>query len=83
MAVTGVHTLLYSSESEALQDVLRDVFGLTFMCDDLAGTMAELAGKGIVFSGDPEDQRWGTSVTMVLPGKVDVMLYEPRHPSPT
>jgi predicted enzyme related to lactoylglutathione lyase len=29
MAITGVHTLLYSSEPEALRAVLRDVFGWT------------------------------------------------------
>lgn len=27
MAITGVHTLLYSSEPEALRELLRDVFG--------------------------------------------------------
>lgn len=27
MAIHGVHTLLYSSEPEALREVLRDVFG--------------------------------------------------------
>jgi catechol 2,3-dioxygenase-like lactoylglutathione lyase family enzyme len=52
---------------------------LTFMCDDLEATMAELAAKGVQFDGEPENQGFGTVVTMVLPGQVRVLLYQPRH----
>ena len=52
---------------------------LSLMCDDLDSTMADLSGKGIGFKGEPHDERWGRVTTMVLPGGVDVMLYEPRH----
>ena len=54
---------------------------LTLMCDDLATTMAELGDRGIEFSGEPADEGWGIVVTMVLPGNVEVLLYEPRHPT--
>jgi hypothetical protein len=54
---------------------------LTLMCDDLDATVAELRGKGIEFRGEPEDQGFGIVMTMVLPGGVDVLLYEPRHPT--
>jgi len=112
MAITGMHTLLYSSEPEALRAVLADVFGwdhvddgqdagwlifktppaemgvhpgekpghqISFMCDDLDATMAELGNKGVRFKDDPTDEGWGIVVTMVLPGDVEVMLYQPRH----
>ena len=52
---------------------------VTLMCDDLSATMAELASKGVVFDGEPEDQGFGTVATMVLPGDVRMLLYEPRH----
>jgi catechol 2,3-dioxygenase-like lactoylglutathione lyase family enzyme len=54
---------------------------LTFMCDDIEGTMAELRAKGVSFKGDPEPSSFGVLATMVLPGGVEVMLYEPRHPT--
>ena len=54
---------------------------ISFMCDDVHATIAELSSKGIVFEGEPQDQRWGSTVTMVLPGDVKVLLYEPRHPT--
>jgi catechol 2,3-dioxygenase-like lactoylglutathione lyase family enzyme len=52
---------------------------LSFMCDDLDATMAELRAKGIEFKGEPQAAGFGVTVTMVLPGDVDVMLYQPRH----
>lgn len=53
---------------------------LSFMCDDVAATAAELRAKGIEVRGEPEDEGWGITVMLVLPGGVEVMLYEPRHP---
>ena len=112
MAITGVHTILYTSEAQALREVLRDVFGwshvdvhdgwlifalppaelgvhpadaphheVSFMCDDLESTMAELASKGIEFEGTPTPAGFGLTTTMLLPGGVKVMLYQPRHPT--
>ena len=52
---------------------------LSLMCDDLDATVAELRAKGIEFRGEPENQGFGTVITMVLPGGVDMMLYQPRH----
>jgi predicted enzyme related to lactoylglutathione lyase len=52
---------------------------LTLMCDDIAATREELLGKGIEIRGEPEDEGWGITTTIVLPGGVEIMLYEPRH----
>lgn len=53
---------------------------VSFMCDDIHRAVAELKSKGIAFVGEPEDEGWGISVTMKLPGGVEVLLYQPRHP---
>jgi hypothetical protein len=55
---------------------------LTLMCDDLATTIAELRARGIEFKGEPRDEGFGITVMMLLPGGVELMLYEPRHPTP-
>jgi hypothetical protein len=52
---------------------------LSLMCDDLDATMTELRAKGIEFRGEPENQGFGIVMTMVLPGDVEMLLYEPRH----
>ncbi len=52
---------------------------LSLMCDDLDATVAELRAKGVEFRGEPENQGFGVVTTMVLPGGVEMLLYEPRH----
>ena len=53
---------------------------LSLMCDDIHATVADLREKGIEIRGEPEAAGFGVQVTMVLPGGVEVILYEPRHP---
>jgi hypothetical protein len=55
---------------------------LSLMCDDIHATVAELRSKGIEIRGEPEDRGYGIVTTMVLPGGVEIDLYEPRHASP-
>jgi len=52
---------------------------VTFMCDDIHQTVTDLRARGIRIDGEPEDEDYGITVTMTLPGDVKVMLYEPRH----
>ena len=53
---------------------------LSFMCDNIQTTAADLRSKGIEITGEPQHERWGITMMLRLPGGVDVMLYEPRHP---
>ena len=55
---------------------------LSLMCDDVAATAAELRAKGVEIRGDPEERGYGISTAIVLPGGVEIELYEPRHASP-
>jgi hypothetical protein len=55
---------------------------VSLMCDDIAATMAELRGKGIEFRGEPKNESFGVTTTMLLPGGVELMLYQPKHASP-
>jgi predicted enzyme related to lactoylglutathione lyase len=56
---------------------------LTLMCDDLHATLADLRAKGVEVKGEPEDAGWGITSILVLPGGVEVMVYQPRHPTLT
>lgn len=55
---------------------------LCLMCDDLAATVDELRAKGLEVRGEPYDDDFGIWATLVLPGDVELMLYQPKHPSP-
>lgn len=52
---------------------------LTFMCDDIQATIRTLRGRGVEVRGEPQDEGFGVTVMLGLPGGVEVMLYEPRH----
>lgn len=55
---------------------------ICLMCDDLDATMAGLRAKGIEFRGEPQTESFGITTTMLLPGGVELLLYQPTHASP-
>ena len=69
---------IHPTEGPASQS--KGVHQISFMCDDLEETMRELATKGVRFDGEPKAAGFGSTVTMLLPGDVRIMLYQPRHP---
>lgn len=73
-AEIGVHP------TEAPDGSDRGRHQVSFMCDDIGATIRELEAKGVRVRGEPRDEGWGITVTLLLPGDVEVMLYEPRHP---
>ncbi len=52
---------------------------LYLMCDDLEGTMAELAARGVTFGAPPADQGWGRVTAIRLPDGSELGLYQPKH----
>src|SRR5436305_2065334 len=50
----------------------RPAHEISLMCDDLDVTMAELREKGVEFRGEPQAAGFGVTVTMVLPGDVEM-----------
>ena len=55
---------------------------LSFICDDVHATLAELRLRGIEAEDEPLDVGYGIATTLILPGGVRAQLYEPRHASP-
>jgi len=53
---------------------------ISLMCDDLEATKAKLENQGAEFTGTVEDQDFGHTVMLRVPGADEIMLYEPRHP---
>lgn len=53
---------------------------LYLMCDDLEADVEDLRAKGVEFTQDISEERWGRLTRLRLPGGGDVGMYEPRHP---
>ena len=52
---------------------------ISFYCDDLAATVAELEAKGVEFTGGITDAGFGLATHFRMPGGVVAELYEPRY----
>jgi catechol 2,3-dioxygenase-like lactoylglutathione lyase family enzyme len=116
--ITGVHTMFYTSEPEALRAFIRDKLGfratdvgdgwlifdlpdaemgchpaekdggqsvpsgtpdISFYCDDIHKTVAELKAKGVEFTEDVADHGYGLVTHFKMPGDFEVQLYQPRY----
>jgi catechol 2,3-dioxygenase-like lactoylglutathione lyase family enzyme len=111
-----MHTMLYTSEPEALRAFLRDKLGLagtdvgggwlifdlpeadlgchpaeapdgkpsgtpylSFYCDDVAKTVAELRGRGVEFADEIHDAGYGLATHFRVPGGFTLELYQPHY----
>jgi catechol 2,3-dioxygenase-like lactoylglutathione lyase family enzyme len=52
---------------------------ISFYCDDIQKTVAELLGKGVQFVDEVEDHGYGLVTHFLVPGGFRVQLYEPRY----
>lgn len=52
---------------------------ISFYCDDIESTVAELEAKGVEFTSEIEDQGYGLVTKFKLPGDFEVDLYQPLY----
>jgi predicted enzyme related to lactoylglutathione lyase len=52
---------------------------LSFYCDDIQATVADLKSRGVTFRKEVEDHGYGFVTHFVLPGGSPVQLYQPKH----
>jgi len=52
---------------------------VSFYCDDIHGTVAELKSRGVRFTQDVEDHGYGLVTHFTAPGGITIQLYEPRY----
>jgi catechol 2,3-dioxygenase-like lactoylglutathione lyase family enzyme len=52
---------------------------ISFYCDDIEKTVAELKGRGVEFTDGIADHGYGLVTHFKMPGSVVVQLYQPRY----
>lgn len=52
---------------------------VSFYCDDVHGTVADLRSRGVTFDQEVEDHGFGYVTYFTMPGGVKVQLYEPKY----
>lgn len=56
---------------------------ISFYCDDIHQTVAELKARGVEFTGDVEDRGYGLVTHLRVPGDFTIQLYQPRYQKAT
>jgi hypothetical protein len=52
---------------------------VSFYCDNIRSTVAELRARGVEFEGRIKDRGFGFVTTIKIPGGVEVDLYQPKY----
>jgi hypothetical protein len=52
---------------------------VSFYCDDLKKTVAELSARGVVFDDEIADHGYGYVTHVTMPGGVKVQIYQPKY----
>lgn len=68
----GVHPTGEGSPASGTHDV-------SFYCDEIEQTVAELKGRGVVFDDEISDEGFGLTIHFTMPGGVRVLLYQPKY----
>ena len=53
--------------------------GVSFYCDDIEATVADLKKKGVEFTQGIEDHGYGLVTYFTVPGSFTIQLYQPRY----
>jgi predicted enzyme related to lactoylglutathione lyase len=71
-ADVGIHPAGHEGPPAGTHDV-------SFYCDDIHGTMADLRKRGVHFRQEPADHGYGYVTYFEIPGGIEVQLYEPKY----
>ena len=52
---------------------------VSFFCDDIHGTVADLRSRGVEIKHEPQDHGYGWVTYFTMPGGIEVQLYEPKY----
>jgi len=68
----GVHSAGSHGQPAGTHDI-------SFYCDDIQATVADLKSRGVVFEEELIDAGFGFTTRFAMPGGVSVQLYQPHY----
>jgi catechol 2,3-dioxygenase-like lactoylglutathione lyase family enzyme len=78
-ALPGAEMGCHPSESQSGQVIPSGTHQISFMCDDIEATVAELKARGVQFTGGIEDPGYGLATHFEAPGGLVLELYQPSY----
>lgn len=64
---------------EAEKGAVSGTHRISFYCDDIRKTVAELKAKGVGFTDGISDKGYGLATHFKMPGDFEVELYQPHY----
>lgn len=65
--------------ADAQEGLPAGTHNISFYCDDISSTVAELKARGVQFTDEISDQGYGLVTHFKMPGEIEVQLYQPRY----
>src|SRR5262245_570945 len=65
--------------AEASDGAPSGTHAISFYCDDIRATVAELRERGVEFTDEVQDMGYGLATHFRVPGGFELQLYEPRY----
>ena len=65
--------------AEDIEGESSGTHSISFYCDDIEKTVAELKQRGVEFTEDVQDVGYGLATHFRVPGGFQVQLYQPRY----
>jgi catechol 2,3-dioxygenase-like lactoylglutathione lyase family enzyme len=78
-AEMGCHPIEKEASGGETCSVPNGTADISFYCDDIHASVAEMKERGVVFAGDIEDHGYGLVTVFVMPGDFNVQLYQPHY----
>jgi catechol 2,3-dioxygenase-like lactoylglutathione lyase family enzyme len=69
----------HPAETEEGSKCSSGTHDISFYCDDIHQTVAELKGRGVEFTDGVVDAGYGLVTHFKMPGDIIVQLYQPRY----
>jgi len=63
----------------ACHEAKKVSYAISFYCDDIHKTVAELKSREVEFTSEITEQQWGLLTHFRMPGNIEVELYEPKY----
>ncbi|MEX2227422.1 MAG: VOC family protein [Dehalococcoidia bacterium] len=57
----------------------RAYHAVSFSCDDIDATVAEMSQRGVIFNQPVAEEDWGRVTSFDLPGGGPIPLYQPKY----
>lgn len=70
---------IHPADAHGAEGGTSGTHNISFYCDDIHQTVAEMKAKGVEFTAEIEDHGYGYVTMFKVPGDFELQLYQPKY----